>query len=92
MAVYVDDMNAKYRGMIMSHMLADSTEELLEMADKIGVARKWIQKAGTPYEHFDISKGSKHKALKLGARQITWRDAGRMCRDRRLSQNESEST
>jgi hypothetical protein len=38
MSVYVDDMGAPYRGMIMFHMIADSSAELLAMADKIGVA------------------------------------------------------
>jgi hypothetical protein len=28
MAVYIDRMKSSYRGMIMSHMLADSLEEL----------------------------------------------------------------
>ena len=43
MAVYVDTMEAKFGNMIMCHMMADTTEELLEMADKIKVNRKWIQ-------------------------------------------------
>ena len=83
MAVYVDDMNAKFGRMIMCHMLADSTEELLDMADKIGVARKWIQKPGTPSEHFDVCKSAKAKAIANGAKQITLREAGQMRRERR---------
>jgi hypothetical protein len=56
MAVYVDDMEATFGRMIMCHMVADSTEELIAMARKIGVDVKWIQKAGTHHEHFDIAK------------------------------------
>lgn len=41
--VYVDTYNAKYGRMTMCHMMADSEEELLTMADTIGVKRKWLQ-------------------------------------------------
>ena len=78
MAVYVDNMNAPYRGMLMCHMIADSTEELIEMADKIGVNTKWIQDKGTYSEHFDICQTKKKKAVALGAKEITMMELGRM--------------
>lgn len=74
MSVYVDDMRAKFGRMIMCHMVADTTEELLAMADKIGVQRKWIQHAGSPKEHFDICLQMKSRAMDLGAKAITQRD------------------
>ncbi len=82
MTVYVDDMEAKFGRMVMCHMIADSTEELLAMADKIGVARRWIQHAGTYKEHFDIALSKRELAIKNGAKQITWTQLGRltMCR------------
>ena len=52
--VYVDDAKLKFGRMTMCHMVADTTAELLAMADTIGVARKWIQGAGTYREHFDV--------------------------------------
>lgn len=70
MAVYVDDMQAKYRRMVMCHMLADTDDELHAMADAIGVARKWHQKNGTPHSHYDICLSMKEKAISLGAIQI----------------------
>ncbi|QEZ47217.1 DUF4031 domain-containing protein [Cupriavidus oxalaticus] len=70
MPVYVDDMEASYGRMVMCHMLADTTAELLDMADKIGVARKWIQKAGTHHEHFDIAKSKRALAVQHGAIEI----------------------
>ena len=79
---YIDNMNAPYRGMKMCHMIADSTEELLEMADKIGVNRKWIQDAGTYNEHFDICQAKKAKAVQLGAKEITMMQLGRMLGER----------
>lgn len=73
MAVYVDDMEAPFGRMLMCHMAADSTEELLAMADKIGVARKWIQYPGTTKEHFDIAKGKRALAISHGAIPVTMR-------------------
>lgn len=86
MAVYVDDMRAPYRGMIMCHMMADTTEELLEMADRIGVARRWIQYPGTVREHFDISLGKKALAIRAGARQVTRRELGQILSERRAKE------
>lgn len=82
MTVYVDDMRAPYRGMIMCHMLADTTEELLAMADAIGVSRRWLQHAGTAHEHLDISLGKRALAVGAGAKEISRREAGKILRAR----------
>ena len=82
MGVYVDDMKAQFGRMVMCHMIADSRQELLEMVDKIGVHRKWIQKSGTPREHFDISLGKRKLAVENGARQITSRELFHKINDR----------
>ncbi|WP_333826907.1 DUF4031 domain-containing protein [Pararhodobacter sp.] len=83
MTVYVDPARHPFGHMMMCHMMADSTAELLAMADRIGVQRKWLQRPGTPYEHFDISKAMRTKALKLGAQEVTSRDLGLLIRERR---------
>jgi hypothetical protein len=83
MTVYVDDTNAPYGRMLMSHMIADTQEELLQMCDIIGVQRKWIQYEGTYKEHFDIAKSAKAKAIQAGAVEITWRQTGHMIKNRR---------
>jgi hypothetical protein len=71
MAVYIDDMYTislgNFRGMKMSHMAADSHEELIEFAKKIGVNKKWIQHKGEGKEHFDIAKGKREVAIRAGA-------------------------
>lgn len=67
----------------MCHMLADTTEELLEMADRIGVARKWIQKRGTHLEHFDICLSKRELAIEAGAKEVTGRELGGFVRRRR---------
>lgn len=73
--VYVDDMYknpiGQFGRMKMSHLIADTTDELLEMVDKIGVQRKWIQKKGTWLEHFDICMGKRTLAIKFGAKEIS---------------------
>ena len=71
MAVYVDDMKAPYGRMVMCHMIADTTEELLEMADRIGVARRWIRDEGDAHEHFDIAMSKRALAVEYGAREVT---------------------
>ena len=70
MPVYVDDMRAPFGRMVMCHMLADTTEELLAMADRIGVQRKWLQCAGTPKEHFDIALSKRALAVAAGAVEV----------------------
>lgn len=84
MAVYVDDMQAPYGRMKMCHMMADTTEELLAMADKIGVARKWIQRPGTPMEHFDIAMSKRALAVAAGAQEVTQRHLGLLIGAKRL--------
>jgi hypothetical protein len=78
MAVYVDDMYKSSMGefgnMKMSHLIADSQKELLEMVDKIGVQRKWIQHMNTPHEHFDIALSKRKLAVENGAIEITMRE------------------
>lgn len=80
--VYVDNYNAPFGRMIMCHMIADTTAELLEMVDKIGVQRKWIQDAGTGREHFDISLCKKKLAIGFGAKEITPRELAKITSER----------
>ncbi|WAG76992.1 DUF4031 domain-containing protein [Metapseudomonas furukawaii] len=72
MAVYVDNMNAGYGRMKMCHMFADTEGELLAMADKIGVARRWHQFPGTIKSHFDICLSKRAKAVEFGANEIDY--------------------
>lgn len=85
MTVYVDSMFAPYRGMKMCHMVADSRKELLDMVDKIGVDRKWIQHKGTPREHFDIAASKRKLAVSFGAVEVTRRELGKILKEKRES-------
>ena len=76
MPVYVDDMYkipmGKFGRMKMSHLGADTIEELMDMADKIGVSRRWFQR--DPYPHFDICMSKRVEAIAAGAKEVTMRE------------------
>lgn len=85
MTVYVDDMKATFkpshrpgRTYIMSHMIADTEDELHAMAAAIGVARKWFQG-----DHYDITQSKRALAINLGAVAITLRELAMMARGQR---------
>lgn len=68
MTVYVDDMEAPFRRMIMSHMWADTVDELHEFAARLGLRRDWFQcPPAASWEHYDVSKSVKRQALAWGA-------------------------
>lgn len=77
MTVYVDNMHTtamgKFRHMKMSHMICDDIDELHEMAEKIGVRRKWFQG-----DHYDVCMEMRDKAIKLGAVEISMRQLAAM--------------
>jgi len=83
MAVYVDDMRAHFGRLVMCHMVADTEAELLAMADRIGVARRWHQYPGTPRSHFDIAMSKRKLAVGAGAVEITWRELAQKTYERR---------
>lgn len=89
MTVYVDDMYkvpmGKFGRLKMSHMMADTSEELMAMAEAIGVQRKWLQHAGRPDEHFDIAMSKRAEAVSRGAVEISMRDMARMNMEKRRS-------
>lgn len=85
MTVYVDDMEAEFHPphaphltYVMCHMIADTDAELHAMADAIGVERRWHQAPPRHTSHYDITKGKRKLAIRHGAVQITWRQAGAM--------------
>lgn len=86
MTVYVDNMQAKYSPKhrpgvvyVMSHMIADTDEELFAMAAKIGVAKRWHQG-----DHFDVTQSRRELAIQYGAVEITWRVCSMMTMNRRM--------
>lgn len=78
MAVYVDNARLPYGRMVMCHMVADTQGELLAMADRIGVARRWLQAQGTPREHFDVCLAKRALAVEAGAQEVTTREVAEL--------------
>lgn len=72
MSVYVDNALNDFGRMKMSHMIADSLEELHQMADAIGVQRRWYQPTNHP--HYDICQSKRKLAIKMGAIPMSTRD------------------
>ena len=74
MAVYVDNLrDYGWRHGPSCHLIADSVEELLEFAVRMGMRPEWFQAKSTP--HFDLTaEGRKlaveHGAVELGNRQL----------------------
>ena len=85
--VVVDSMQAPFGKMVMCHMMADTKEELLDMATKIGVSHKWVQFRGTAREHFDICLSKKKQAIRYGAVLLGWREMVEFMKKKKLQFN-----
>ena len=68
--LYVDHARIPYRKMLMSHLIAETPEELRRAASALGLTDH-IQHPGTPKEHLDVSETFRTKAIRLGAIPVT---------------------
>jgi hypothetical protein len=90
-AVYIDDWRQPARlGPVedrWSHLVADGEEELHDFAARLGMRREWFQhKERRPHQaHYDVPERARQDALDLGAIPVTWRQLGRMLRQRRTN-------
>lgn len=73
MAVYVDDARNHFGRMIMCHMVADTTGELHDMAEKVGMKRSWYQSVAR-YPHYDVSLFRRKIVVAEGAIEVTTRE------------------
>lgn len=93
MSVYVDRAKNPLGIYRMSHMLADSKEELHRMAQSIGLKREWFQAHGTP--HYDVCQAKRKQAILRGAIEIGRRDLValiRQWREAKAMQTENDRT
>jgi len=95
MPVYVDGMKAKSPSLkgrqgryVFSHLVADTLDELHEMATKLGV-RKYFQEHAS-FPHYDITQSKKAQAIRLGAIEIDRNQLVRFMREYRAKENEAE--
>lgn len=72
MSVYVDQEANAFGRMIMCHMFADTIAELHDFAGSIGMRREWFQPFSFP--HYDVAKGRRAAALRLGAVEVDRRE------------------
>ena len=74
MSLYVDNARIPYGRMKMSHLIADTPEELRAACATLGLSARYIQHPQSPREHLDISLTKRAQAIsRLGAREITSR-------------------
>lgn len=64
-------MKARAGRLVFSHMIADDDLELLAMARRIGVARRWHQFSKSYKSHFDVCQAKRDQAVAAGAVTIT---------------------
>lgn len=76
MATYVDKMHrTKYNPKSawnyhsFCHLTADSTEELLNFGERIGLRKEWLQISNNGTPHFDLTLNKRKLALKYGAKE-----------------------
>ena len=68
LTVYVDNARIPWRGMRMSHLQADSLDELHDFAERLGLRREWFQPGSRPEAaHYDVSDSKRSEAISLGA-------------------------
>lgn len=83
MGVYVDCEKNQYRHMIMSHLVADTVDELHAMAQRLGLKRSWFQQSRNGMPHYDICQTKREQAIKLGAEVIDRRKMVELMRKNR---------
>lgn len=78
MTVYVDDMhatepNSRWPYKASCHMMADTSLELDDMAESLGLRPRAKQHPFEPNEHYDLTTSKRREAIRLGAVPIPWR-------------------
>jgi hypothetical protein len=90
MTCYVDSVRsypgAGLRFTEFCHLLADTRDELHEMADALGIPRRFFQDHPWRWHH-DLPAHLRERAVELGAREVTMSEVGALLRHRRAALN-----
>jgi hypothetical protein len=85
-ACYVDTVreypNAGLRFTGFCHLLADTRDELHDMADRLGIPRRFFQEHPWRWHH-DLPAHLREQAVALGAQELTMHQVGALLRHRR---------
>lgn len=81
---YVGRARAKPR---WCHMIADTEDELHEMARRLGLRREWFQAdpTGRGHAHYDLVPSKRTLAIRFGAKAITFHELGAMLNERTVA-------
>ena len=84
-------MRIPFRRMKISHLMADTPEELEQARTALGLPESALHNAGLHNEHLDISERYRSMAIaRLGAQQVSPRDMVNIIRARRAAAKESQ--
>ena len=81
--LYVDHAKIAYRRMRMSHLVADTSQELAEAESLLQLPPGSVQHPNTPKEHLDICDAKRTAAIALGAQPVNSRDIVEIVRKKR---------
>ena len=89
MSVYVDAigpvvMNKNWRWPTACHMIADTEDELHDMALRLRLKHSWCQKKNNNIPHYDLTENKRKQAVKLGCIEIGLQEMGKRIREYRL--------
>ena len=62
MTSYVDHARIPFGRMLMNHLMADTSYELLAMCRSLGLRESYIQHPGTAKEHLDVSESQEKRS------------------------------
>jgi len=87
MAVYIDNLrDYGWRHGPSCHLIADSLEELIEFAVRLGMKKEWFQPKSSP--HFDLNAEGRKTAVENGAIELSQRDFVAKLRELRANAKE----